>query len=182
MCNSFKQQNRTWKMLNMGHILNATEISIWWHNHQLSFFFIETPLFLQDMCAQILNMPGVYLQRLIHFISFLSFLCDFSVVESVWINNTPLHNTYINARSIYTHPFIKLQKNMKNNGSEWNRKYDVFSWFWWLTIHIGKISVKPSHHIDQKWQGCFVLELNHWSPRHALLHMWEMCSRHQTCI
>lgn len=45
-----------------------------------------------------------------------------------------------------------LQKNMrkKNNGSEWNRKYDVLSWLWWLTIHIGKTPAKPSHHIDPR--------------------------------
>lgn len=38
-CFSLKQQNRTWKMLNMDHSLNATEISIWWQNHTMIYLF-----------------------------------------------------------------------------------------------------------------------------------------------
>lgn len=67
-------------------------------------------LFLQGMCAQILTLSGVYLHRIIHFTPFYHSRVNFSAVKSVWINNTPLCNTYINARSIYTHPVIKVAK------------------------------------------------------------------------
>lgn len=134
------------------------DISIWWQN-QIMIHCLPSlqTLFLQGMCAQILTLSGVYLHRIINFIPFYHPCVNFSAVKSVWINNTPLHNTYINARSIYTHPVIKVAKKHeeKNNGSKWNRKYDVFSWFWWLTIHIGKTPAKPSHHIDPGWQGMF---------------------------
>lgn len=134
------------------------DISIGWQNQIMIYRLpsLQAP-FLQGLCAQILTLSGVYLQRIINFIPFYRPCVNFAAVKSVWINNTPLHNTYINARSIYTHPVIKVAKKheKKNNGSEWNRKYDVFSWFWWLAIHIGKTPAKPSHHIDPRWHGMF---------------------------
>lgn len=146
------------------------DISIWWQNQIVIYCLPSSQaLFLQGMCAQILTLSGVYLHRIINFIPFHRPCVNFSAVQSVWINNTPLHSTYINARSIYTHPVIKVAKKpqnherkKKNNGSEWNRKYDVFSRFWWLNIHIGKTPAKPSHHIDPGWQGRFDIPVKSW--------------------
>lgn len=77
---------------------------------------------------------------------------NFSAVKSVWINNTPshIHQCEIGSYAPGYKKVAKKYEEKKNNGSEWNRKYDVFSWFWWLTIHIGKTPAKASHHIDPR--------------------------------
>lgn len=157
------------------------DISIWWQN-QIVIYCLPSlqALFLQGMCAQVLTLPGVYLHRIINLIPFHRPCVNFPAVKSVWINNTPLHNTYINARSIYTRPVIKVAKKyvrgkIKNNGSEWNRKYDVFSWFWWLHYtHRKNTSKTQSPYWSKMAKGCLVTQLNLWGPWHALLHPWEV--------